>query len=83
MRTVLIIAACLSLTACGGYHSSDPAQSKGAEPTILSETPHNDVRKFCDEGRAVYTVQDDNATAIAVVENARECQQPQAQAQPR
>lgn len=85
IRAIVFATAALSLSACGGGNYDPPREETPVQPAanlapavIVADFPYNDVRKFCDEGRAIYAVRDDNATALAVVEDARECPQPAA-----
>lgn len=78
MRMILLLAA-LMVTGCSEAPPSiEPEPGKGAYMgQDLGEVGNNRAYKFCDEGRAIYVIDEVHTVATAVVVDAKECSRPQ------
>jgi hypothetical protein len=75
MKRIIIIAALAGLLV--GCDERGPAPKAKVNRMVVVASSNrisgNDILKTCDHGRAIYSVDDDNSAALAVVLDAPEC----------
>jgi hypothetical protein len=76
MKRIIIIAALAGLLTGCGERAKEPKVKVNRLIVVASSNrmSGNDILKACDHGRAIYSVDDDNSAALAVVLDAPECQ---------
>jgi hypothetical protein len=73
---VSLVALSLAASACSGESETESAQlllDEAAPAVLRNISYHQHVRKYCDEGRAIYFIAGNDTAAMAVVEDANEC----------
>lgn len=73
LKPALALVGALAISACGQPDVTPEGKPVPRGTRVFQPHSLNNVVKFCDQGRAIYAIDDDNSGAIAIVENATEC----------